>query len=258
MRPMKTGQPSINPQSGASADRWAPYIARYRNGEWRDRIVHDLVVEEARRVGPQATILDIGCGRGLDGDVPLQKSLASVAGRYIGIEPDPEIPLGDYFTETYRCRFEEAPLPPGSVDVATAVMVLEHLPEPQVFWDKLHEILAEGGVFFGLTVDARHPFCWASSWLERTGMKDLYLRLLIGERGAGRYENYPTYYRSNTPGDLSRQGHAFRELEAVNFSKVGQWNSYFPRPLHPVISMLDRRAIRAGKPGTLLLVRAMK
>jgi 2-polyprenyl-3-methyl-5-hydroxy-6-metoxy-1,4-benzoquinol methylase len=127
--------PEVNVDDGpAQADPWAPYIERFRSGEWRDRLLHDLVVEEARRFGPKPTILDIGCGRGLDGDIPLQRSLANVAGRYIGIEPDPAIDLGTYFTETHRCHFEHAPLVPGSVDIAIAVMVLEHLPDPQAFW----------------------------------------------------------------------------------------------------------------------------
>jgi SAM-dependent methyltransferase len=254
---MTTGPPRIDHTSGATG-RWAPYIARYRAGVCRDRLVHDLVIEEARRIGPGPTILDIGCGRGLDGDAPLQAKLASAAGRYIGIEPDAEIPLGDWFTETHRCRFEEAPLEPESVDIAVSVMVLEHLPSPQPFWDKLHEVLREGGVFLGLTIDARHPFSRLSLWLDRAGLKDLYLRAILGRRGEGRYENYPVHYRSNTPEVVGRQARAFREVEAVNFARADQWSGYFPRPLRPLIAAVDRRAIRAGRPGTLLAIRAMK
>ncbi len=68
--------------------RWAPYVERYRRGEWRDRILHDLILEDARQRGDGLTFLDIGCGHGFDGDVPLQRSLARAAGRYVGIEPD--------------------------------------------------------------------------------------------------------------------------------------------------------------------------
>jgi SAM-dependent methyltransferase len=240
------------------SERWAPYLERYRRGEWRDRIFRDLVLEEARALGAAPTILDIGCGRGLDGSVPLQRSIAAVAGRFLGIEPDPEIPLEDYFTETFRCPFEEAPLRPGSVHLAFAVMVLEHLPSPAAFWGKLGEVLADGGVFWALTVDARHPFCRASLWAERLRLKDAYFHVLHGKRGVDRYENYRVFYRSNAPGQIEAQARGFRELDFLNFSKVGQWSPYFPRPLRPLIDSWDRHAIGAGRPGTLLAIRAAK
>ena len=97
---------------------WKPYIDRYRGGEWRDCIFRDIVLEDVRELGCAPTLLDIGCGRGLDGSVPLQRSLAEAAGRFIGVEPDPEIVLGDHFTETHRCPFEEVPLPSGSIHLA--------------------------------------------------------------------------------------------------------------------------------------------
>ena len=166
--------------AGGIADAWDPYVKRYRAGEWRDRIFRDIILADARRQRSKPTILDIGCGDGFDGSVPLQRSIAEAAGCYIGIEPDPEILLGDYFTETHRCLFEQAPLAAGSVDVAYAVMVLEHLPHPQAFWDKLHEVLSDGGVFWGLTVDARHRFAWLSLWSGRLKLKDRYLDLILG------------------------------------------------------------------------------
>ena len=179
-------------------DDWKPYIDRYRGGEWRDRIFRDMVLADASKLGDRPTILDIGCGKGLDGSIPLQRSIAEVAGRFIGVEPDLEIPLGDHFTETFRCPFEDAPLPPGSVQLAFSVMVLEHLPAPERFWSKLHETLCDGGVFWGLTVDA-HPFCKASLWAERLRIKEYYFRIVSGRRGVDRYENYRVFYRSNTP-----------------------------------------------------------
>ena len=47
--------------------------------------------------------------------VRFQRSVAEAAGRFIGIEPDPAVVLGDYFTEAHRCRFgrKRAPWWPG-------------------------------------------------------------------------------------------------------------------------------------------------
>jgi SAM-dependent methyltransferase len=241
------------------AGAWAPYLDRYRSGEWRDRIFRDMVLADARRLGPEPAILDIGCGEGLDGSVELQRSVAEAAGRFIGIEPDPEVALGDHFTETHRCTFEGAPLAPGSIDLAYAVMVLEHLPRPQVFWDKLFEVLADGGVFWGLTVDARHPFSRFSLWADRLKIKDLYLDLVLGRASEpGRYRNYPTYYRSNSPAQIGRLARAFRSTEFINFARIGQWSPYLPGPLRWIADAIDARSVRKGRSGTLLAVRVVK
>ncbi len=85
-----------------SADPWAPDLERYRADEWRYCIFRDMILADARRLRPKPTILDIGCGAGFDGDVPLQRLIADVAGCDIGVEADPEILLADYFTETNR------------------------------------------------------------------------------------------------------------------------------------------------------------
>jgi SAM-dependent methyltransferase len=238
--------------------RWAPYLERYRRGEWRDRILHDLILDDARRRGGALTFLDIGCGRGFGGDVRLQQSLARAAGRYIGIEPDPEMYPGPHVSELLCCLFEDAPLEADSVDVAFANMVLEHLAEPAAFWDRLHVVLRDGGVFWGLTMDARHWFCRASLWAERLKVKDLYLTALRGRRGEARYENYPVYYRSNTPEQIARYTQRFRSCETLNFARIGQCSYYVPRLLQPLANWLDRRALRRGRPGTVLAVRVEK
>jgi SAM-dependent methyltransferase len=234
------------------------YLERWRAGTWRDRIFHDMILDDVRPRGRGLTFLDIGCGRGFDGDVPLQESIAREAGTFIGVEPDPEVVPGSYFTQAHRCLFEDAPIAAASVDVAYAIMVLEHLPEPQRFWDKLWEVLAAGGVFWGLTVDSRHWFCRFSRWFDRLRIKDLYLNFLLGRRGEQRYENYPVYYRSNSPGQIEPLTRKFRACRFHNFSRIGQCNDYFPRPLRPLVSAWDRRALRLNQPGTLLAVRVQK
>jgi SAM-dependent methyltransferase len=249
---------NVSVRDPARSGRWAPYLARYRGGEWRDRIFHDVILEDAAALGDDLTFVDIGCGRGLDDSLPLQQSLAAHAGRYVGVEPDPEVQPGTHFSALHRCVFEQAPLPPDSVDVAFAVMVLEHLAEPRRFWDKLHQVLRPGGVFWGLTVDGRHWVSCASYWTERLRVKDLYLNLILGQRGEERYLNYPVYYRSNTPRQIARYVRRFRSCDLLNFARVGQCNPYYPRFIHPLANLFDRGAIGLGMPGTLLAVRVVK
>ena len=69
-------------------------------------------------------------------------------------------------------------------------MVLEHLADPRTFFEKVHTVLRPQGVFWGFTVDARHPFVTASVVSEKLHVKDLYLNIMFGKRGEGRYENY--------------------------------------------------------------------
>jgi SAM-dependent methyltransferase len=237
---------------------WDDYLGRYRSGEWRAPIFRDMVLADVARVDGPARILDIGCGRGFDDDLDLQASIASHAGVYVGVEPDPAAALGPYFSEAHRCLFEDAPLAPGSIDVALAVMVLEHLPEPGRFWAKVAEVLREGGVFWGFTMDARHSFCRASAWMGRLRIKDLYLDLLNGRRGVDRYENYPVHYRANTPDQLAPYLRDFREWDLINFAKVGQLDSYLPGVLRPLAHALDRRALAVGRPGMVLAIRVAK
>jgi hypothetical protein len=93
---------------------------------------------------------------------------------------------------------------------------------------------------------------------EQLHLKDLYLNLLLGKRGEVRYENYPVYYRNNSPTEIRQVASDFAQQNCWNFSREGQCASYFPRPLQPLISWHDRRAIRKNRPGALLAIRAQK
>jgi SAM-dependent methyltransferase len=249
------------PASSAAEDldlAFAAALQRYRAGTCRDRILYDFILADAERLGRHLTFLDIGCGKGFDTDVPLQRSLVRAAERYIGIEPDCSVTPGDYIPDIHRCLFEQADLPGSSVDVAFAIMVLEHLRDPQPFWDRLHHVLVPGGVFWALTVDARHWFARASTWSERLRLKEWYLSWLLGQRGRQRYENYPVYYRCNTPQRVEQFAGAFSSVRCLNLSRVGQCDELLPKLLRPLSRRLEQRAIRRGKPGTLLAVRAVK
>jgi SAM-dependent methyltransferase len=243
---------------GSTLEGWQEYSGRYPAGSYRPILFHDMVRADIETAGKDATVLDIGCGRGFDGDQRVQRSLAEASGRYIGVEPDGLITPGNFFTHVYSSFFEEAPIAPGSVDVAFAVMVLEHLEHPQRFWDKLHEVLADGGVFWGFTIDGRSRFCHASLLAERLRLKDLYLGLLHGKRGTDRYANYPVYYRCNAPEQVLKCAHGFRQCGIASLTCVGQLKYYLPAPLHPLLVRLDKWDLRTNRPGPNLVVRAVK
>jgi SAM-dependent methyltransferase len=238
--------------------RYAPFVKRYRQGEWRAPILLDLIKNDINRRGRAPAVLDIGCGRGFDDDLDLQRALAAHAGSFIGVEPDIGLEIGSHFTEVHRSSFEDAAIPPSSIDVAYAIMVLEHINVPQRFWHKVYEVLAPGGVFWGVTVDGRHAFAIASYWSERLRLKESYLRLLIGRRGEERYLNYPVRYRANTPRQLSAFVKQFCSCEILNFSREGQLRAAMPGGFKKLGDLYDKWVVMTKRPGALLVIRAVK
>jgi len=253
MRRLESGK-----AENATETRWLPFQTRFRNGEWRAPIFRDMILSDAQTMGRGLTFVDIGCGRGFDDDKTLQRSLAERCERYIGIEPDEAIALEPHFTETYRCVFEEAPIAPGSVDIAFAVMVLEHLVDPGCFFNSVFRVLKPGGLFWGFTPDFRHFGCWMSQGLEVLHLKDLYLRCAIGRRGVVCYENYRTFYRANSPARIAAATSAFGARSFIGFKRVGQLDYYTPKYLRPFTHLLDRLLIRFKYPGPFFAVRLQK
>jgi SAM-dependent methyltransferase len=241
------------------SDGMSRALARYRNGEDRDQIFRDLILDSVHGFAPEArTVLDIGCGHGFDGNAELQRSIAAQATRFIGVEPDQGIAAPDYFTEFHHTSLEDAPIAPGSAHVAYSAFVLEHVENPLQHWQKLHQSLVPGGVFWGFTVDGRHPFSLASEALGKLRLKDYYLDRLRGERGTERYENYPTFYRANTPRQIRRHARMFKSAAFQTVHREGQLNYYFPRWAWRLVHLAERLSIKLNLPGSILVVRLQK
>jgi SAM-dependent methyltransferase len=248
------------PSVGAPFD-FTAMQTRYQSGEWRGFVFRDLVMDDLRprrNEGTQIVALDIGCGHGFDGHPDPQALIASVCTELIGIEPDTEIAIPKHFSQVHHSSFEDAPIPPDSVDVAYAVMVLEHLDQPEAFLRKLHTTLKPGGVFWGFTVDSRHWFAQASTTLKKIGLKDAYLSLLHGGRGSERYENYPVHYLFNTPETVTRLTGSFSRCDVMSLWKRNQTHFYFPRGLKWMGNLLDSIYGVFGRRGSVLVVRIQK
>jgi len=237
---------------------WDEFARRWERGDYRASFFRDMVLADVRRLGPRPSLLDIGCGRGLDGEPALQRSLAEWAGRYVGIEPDAAASVADCFAQIYRCPLEDAPLEPASIHVAMAVFVIEHVRCPRPFFGRIYEVLVEGGVFWGFTIDLRHGFALASLLAEGLGMKQW---CVDAARAAGvrpHADVYRTFYRANTPSAIRRYAGRFRSARFMNLHQAGQFDAYLPRWAHRCSHALDRLGAALRLPGPMLVARLEK
>jgi len=240
------------------SDSWKIWLARLRTTEWRTPIFFEIVSREidTRTEAGRPTVLDIGCGLGFDCEVRYQQALATQAGRFIGIEPDRSIDPPKFFSEVYQTTLEEAPIAPGSVDVAYAVMVLEHVADPAAFWSRLHELLAPGGVFIAFSVNGAHWFAPIARFMTIVKLKTKYLDLVQGRRGTERYEDYPVYYRTNTVRQIRWHARQFRAIRTDLFGATGTVASYAPTRLQPLVRAVDSVLYRLLGQSINIVIRA--
>lgn len=207
------------------------YVTRYANGEWRTSIFLDMLRGEIPALESRETFLDIGCGRGIDGEPTFQEELAEYCGSLIAVEPNQQVPVADCFDVVYRCDFEQAPLDTSSVDFAWAFMVLEYLTTPELFFAQLYRVLRPGAVFWAFTIDARH---------YGTG--------LLPQRGALKL-------RCNTPRQLASLTSQFQKLDIMSFRRAGGAVGHLPRVALPICFAIDKLLAWTGKPGPTFAVR---
>lgn len=240
------------------SDAWQAWLARLDKGEWRTPVFFEVISREisARRRARAPTVLDIGCGLGFDSELNFQEALSLQAGRFIGVEPDPTVDPPRVFSELYRTTLENASIESGSVDVAYAVMVMEHIADPAAFWSRLHNILSPGGVFVAFTVNGAHWFASVTRFLSLTKLKTAYLDLVYGDRGTERYADYPVYYRTNTRKQIEHFARGFRSVEMMTFGAVGGVAAYVPPRLQTLVRAVDGVAYRLFRQPINLIIRA--
>lgn len=174
----------------------------------------------------QGAVLDIGCGPALAAALePLSRGY----GRLDGVDPDAAIEAHPYLSRRWASRLEDAPLPRAEYDLAYAYNVVEHIKDPAPFLAAVHAALKPGGVFWALTPHGRHPFAYLSRALELAGAKARLGRYLAGLHGRSTVNDYPAYYRLNSPSSIARAARTAGFVEcAYDFWPCVQWDTYFP------------------------------
>lgn len=211
------------------------------------RIVKTLIQDRNQ----PATVLDIGCGTGIGRNKDMQRELRKAASVYWGVEPDTEVEIEDgLFDRVERCLLEDADLPPNSVDVAYAFMVMEHVQDPEGFLRKVQTLLKPGGVFVFASPNARHFFGIVTYWSHKLHIDQLLLGLVQSKETMEHH--YPLAYKINTAA-LIREHAAAAGLEArVGYceSPTGL-RSYLKGPLKLIRWCLIAKRRVLKKPGVL-------
>ncbi len=183
-------------------------------------------------------MLDVGCAK-----VPheLLKRIFERATQVDGVDPQERMRLNPTLTEKWVGLIEEIDeIPEAAYDAVFAFFVAEHLDDPKPFLRAVHRAMKPGAVFYATTPNGKHPFPIAVRMVEALGLKD---------RLASQAENindYPAYYRMNTPAQVTRivqgladEGTVFDEIEFMFYPCV-QWDTFVPRRLRFIAHTYDR------------------
>lgn len=240
------------------SEQWQEYGKKYRSRKLYRTPLFTRMILDAMACFDKPTVLDIGCGHGIDGEPTRQTQIAQHAGQMWGCEPDKEIHCHDCFNKVFPDLLENASIPTESVQVAYTAFVLEHIPAPTTFFSKVREILAPGGIFLAITDYRWSFFSCASLVSEWSKLKNLYLNLIRGERGSQRYENYPTFYRANSKSAIVKVATKFQKNVFSHWHRYGELDHYLPKFLHPFGWGIDSLSIYGFLPCQIFVVGLQK
>jgi 2-polyprenyl-3-methyl-5-hydroxy-6-metoxy-1,4-benzoquinol methylase len=123
-------------------------------GDLRQLARYSILAGYIRHLGPDVSILDIGCGQG----ILAERLRGTPYKRYVGIDPVPEAIAKAVHLDDERTRFEVVERPSrelGYFDVVVCNEVLYGVPDPERLLDDIHTLLPDGGNL--LTSIWRHP-----------------------------------------------------------------------------------------------------
>ncbi len=137
-------------------DAWAVKLARPEystlDRRWRSR--WEFV---ARRVQPESSVLDIGCGDGVLGSMLIGERSCVVTG--VDVSRFAIEQAGKRGVRAQRVDIDTEPLPfdDGSFDAAIASCVLEHVGRPEHVIREAWRVLRQNGTFY---VSLPNPMTW--------------------------------------------------------------------------------------------------
>jgi 2-polyprenyl-3-methyl-5-hydroxy-6-metoxy-1,4-benzoquinol methylase len=205
----------------------------------------DWVRSHAR---PDAVLLDVGAG---DGDQPYPTNLAPSVARIVGVDPDQGILGNERIDEGHHATLEDfARDHPGEHDLAVAVYVVEHVPDPLAFTTALHRCLKPGGSAFLITPNRWHYFGALALGAQRLHLDEWLLHRLRDETHLHEH-HFPIQYRMNSARAISRIAErvGFHTVEVRMVDEPGIYQPYFPTRLKSLPERYSELIHRRGWPG---------
>jgi SAM-dependent methyltransferase len=158
-------------------------------------------------MSPGATVLDIGCGRGKDAEDPcaFRKSLSDLrtnGRKVLGIDVSDagaENPIIDEFRKIEDV--DHWPVDSGSIDLAVANSVLEHVERPERFFAEAWRVLRPGGY---LCFRTYNKWGYVGICARIIPNKHHARATSFAQQGRDEHDVFPTVYRCNTPRAIRR------------------------------------------------------
>jgi len=147
-------------------------------------------------LGPEAVLLDAGCGS----DLPQLSQYGPKVGLALGVDveaPKVELPPN---TRVHVGNLEQLPLASNSVDIVISRSVFEHLEHPDRVLAEIQRVLRPGGRLVLTTPNKYYYSCLLVRLIPEPA-KAYYFRTVFGDDA---YDYFPVHYRANTRAALRR------------------------------------------------------
>ena len=191
------------------------YLRKYFGAQAHPYRIFEAEVE--RRLLPEHTLLDAGCGRG----APVLLNFRGRARRLIGVD------LVDFDTQIAGATLlnndlGRMDLESESVDVVMSRSVMEHVADPRRVYGEIHRILRPGGHFVFLT-----PNLWDyASLIAKCVPNRLHPSIVARTEGRAEHDVFPVCYKTNTRRAVHRWSQA-TGFDIETFRYLGQYPGYF-------------------------------
>jgi SAM-dependent methyltransferase len=150
--------------------------------------------------GPQAVVVDFGCGRGAYASDPIAfrrelRVFKGKVGQVIGLDASPAGAENPFLDAFYCLTEPHWPLEDNSANLIVCDNVLEHLPEPSAFFAEARRVLRPDGVVCIRTPNALNYIALLSRLVPNRSHAQV---LAKAKPGLTEEDVFPTLYRCNT------------------------------------------------------------
>lgn len=209
------------------------YRVCFPNEGFHPDAFHRAIAERLAQCTP-SRLLDLGCGANTALE-PYRTANREVWG--CDFQRHPSLAHPDWFRLLHPNG--GIPFDDETFDLVSADWVIEHVGRPRVFLTEVARVLKPGGFFIGHSISGGHYLTWVRRLFDLT-RHDLVAELIHRVYGREHHDTFPTYYRLNTPGQLSAAAaSAGMRVVELTFFADQHYFSFF-KPLQCLAIVADR------------------